>query len=132
MSKFIKRLKKAKFNFDVALVVGDDFVPIEELLEEFNTVFVIADYPPKIKAKNLIFRNKNSSLEPLPAISAFFLEEKLNRKITDYTPVIIKSKPSLVIWNSNHLDREDIKPLLNHGYKRVSKEYEYHFWKYNK
>lgn len=129
MSKFIKRLSKAGLNFDTALVVGEDFVPLDDLLKKFNTVFVIADNSPSIKARNLIYRNFKSSLDALPTISTFFIQEKYNSLISNYLPLLTKSKATLVIWNSDLLDREKIKPLLNYKYKRVSKEYTYHFWK---
>ena len=129
MSKFIKRLSKAGLNFDTALVVGEDFVPLDDLLSTFNTVFVIADNHPSIKARNLVYRNFKSSLDVLPAISVFFIQEKYNLSISSYLPLLTKSKATLVIWNSDKLDREKIKPLLNYKYKRVSKEHEYHFWK---
>ena len=129
MSKFIKRLSKAGLNFDTALVVGEDFVPLDDLLCTFNTVFVIADNHPSIKARNLVYRNFKSSLDALPTISTFFIQEKYNSLISNYLPLLTKSKATLVIWNSDMLDREKIKPLLNYKYKRVSKEYTYHFWK---
>ena len=129
MSKFIKRLSKVGKNIDTALVVGEDFVPLEDLLNNFNTVFVVADDHPNIKARNLVYRNFKSSLDALPAISVFFIQEKYNSSIANYLPLLTKSKATLVIWNSDKLDREKIKPLLNYKYKRVSKEHDYHFWK---
>jgi len=129
MSKFIKRLSKAGMYFDTALIVGEDFVPLQDLLNKFNTVFVVAENKPNLRARNLVYRDFESSLETLPTISVFLIQEKYNSSIANYLPLLVKSKASLVIWNSDKLDREKIKPLLNYKYKRISKQYEYHFWK---
>lgn len=125
-------MKKAQFNFDTALLVSDDFTHLNDLLSVFNSVFVISNTHPGVRAKNLIYRNIKSSLELLPVISVFILQEQYNSLISNYTPILVKSKPAMVIWNSDKLDKEKIKPLLNYGYKRISKEHEYHFWKVNK
>jgi len=132
MSKFIKRLSKVGVHFDTALVVGTAFGHLEDLLSKFNTVFVIADEHPNIRSKNLIYRNFKSDLNVLPGISIFFIDTKYNTIISHYTHVLTKSKPMLVIGDSDHLDRDHIRPLLAHGYKRVSKQYDYHFWKVNR
>jgi len=132
MSKFIKRLSKIQNNFDTALVVGSAFGHLEDLLLVFNTVFVIANTHPDYRAKNLVYRNFKSELNVLPNISVFFIDTEYNSIISHYTHILTKSKPVLVIGNSDYLDREHIRPLLNYGYKRVSKQYDYHFWKVNR
>lgn len=129
MSKFTKRLKKITKELDTALVVGSAFGNLNDLLDEFNTVFVIADEHPNIKARNLVYRHFKSDVNILPGISVFFIDTQYNTIISHYTHVLTKSKPVLVIGDSNHLDREHIRPLLAHGYKRVSKQYDYHYWK---
>lgn len=129
MTKFIKRLKKVTKEFDTALVVGTAFGNLNDLLDHFNTVFVIADSHPDIKAKNLVYRNFKSDINVLPGISVFFIDTEYNTIMSHYTHVLTKSKPMLVIGDSDHLDREHIRPLLAHGYKRISKQYDYHYWK---
>ena len=129
MSKLIKRLIKTGIELDNALVIGEDVVPLEDLISKFKTVFVVSDTKPKIRASNLIYRSFESDLNILPSISVFFIKEEYNSSISKYLPYLTKSKATLVIWNSNNIEKEKLKPLLNYKYKRISKQYEYHFWK---
>jgi hypothetical protein len=53
MNKIQKRLRKLSRNNTHALVLGSAFGILDQILEIYDTVFVVSESPPAIKAKNL-------------------------------------------------------------------------------
>ena len=76
MNKFRKRLTKISKHHESALVVGEGFGNLEEILSIYNTVFVINDSYPTIRAKNLVYRQDTSNLNMLTNVHAVFFRFK--------------------------------------------------------
>ena len=56
MTKFKKRLHKLSRNHAHALVLGSAFGILDQVVEIYNTVFVVSAEQPAFKAKNLVYK----------------------------------------------------------------------------
>ena len=74
MNKFKKRLTKIIGRPQNAVVVGQGFGQLANILETFNTVFIFSWDQPNLRAKNLVFRENFNDLNPLHDISAIFVD----------------------------------------------------------
>lgn len=132
MSKFSKRIKKL---FDVhtsCLVIGQGFDHLEDILEVFETVFVISEKKPEIKHKKLVYRENCDNLSDLYEIQAVFFDlDQLDKLI--YMPVVwTKNRPIVVIEGNDPIERTHSKPLYDHGFRCVELLGFFHIWKKEK
>lgn len=132
MSKFSKRVKKL---FDVhtsCLVIGQGFGFLSEILEIFDTVFVISDKKPEIKHKKLVYRESVDNLTDLYEIQAVFFDlDQLDKLI--YMPVVwTKNRPIVIIEGNDPIQITESKPLYDNGFRCVELLGFFHLWKKQK
>jgi hypothetical protein len=132
MSKFSKRIKKL---FDVhtsCLVIGQGFSHLEDILEVFETVFVVSEKKPEIKHKKLVYRENCDNLSDLYEIQAVFFDlDQLDKLI--YMPVVwTKNRPIVIIEGNDPIERTHSKPLYDHGFRCVELLGFFHIWKKQK
>lgn len=131
MSKVEKRIKKALDTVDNVLVVGHGFGMMETLIPMFQTVFVIDKTFPKVKARNLVYKEDYSDLNNVVGISAIFIGLDDLLEIPNIVPVLHKTKPTLFVEGHMTIEREFSGPLYAAGYRCVDLQPTYHLWKYN-
>lgn len=129
MSKFLKRVKKL---FDVhtnCLVIGNGFGNLSDILEIFETVFVVADRPPEIKHRRLVYRENCDNLSDLYGVQAVFFDlDQLDKLV--YMPVIwTKNRTIVLIEGNDPIERIHSKPLYDHGFRCVELLGFFHMWK---
>jgi len=132
MSKFTKRVKKI---FDIhtsCLVIGQGFGYLEDILEVFETVFVISDKKPEIKHRKLVYRENCDNLSDLYGIQAMFFDlDQLDKLI--YMPVVwTKNQPTVLIEGNDPIERTHSKPLYDYGFRCVELLGFFHIWKKQK
>lgn len=129
MSKFLKRVKKLVDVHTSCLVVGNGFGYLPEILEVFETVFVVADKPPKIKHRRLVYRENFDNLSDLYGIQAVFFDlDQLDKLV--YMPVVwTKNRTVVLIEGNDPIERTDSKPLYDHGFRCVELLGFFHMWK---
>jgi len=129
MEKFQKRLLKTKKNPQNAIVLGEGFGHLEDILEVFKSVFVFAPTAPKIKAKNLIFREHGAGKDFLNDISVVFVDRDKTKKIDDIVIILNKWHSLVVIEGDEVIGRDLSQTLYRTGYGAVEQQGYYHTWK---
>lgn len=129
MAKFEKRLKKISKSVENAIVLGTGLGHLEELLSLYKTVFVIADNPPTIKSKNLVYREDFKELSHLPEISAVFLDLNQVHHLNSVATVMSRYRSVVIIEGNDAIGRDLSKPLYDNGYRCTDLLGLYHVWK---
>jgi hypothetical protein len=129
MNKFQKRIKKLSKNCQTAIVVGSAFGHLEELLEIFNTVFVIATSTPSVKAKNLVYRESFDNFEQLSDINFVFYDLSEVSMLNRSSSVWHRSHPLVIIEGKEVIGRDLSGPLYSSGYNAIYQDKEYHVWR---
>jgi hypothetical protein len=128
MSKFKKRLTKPRNDLQTALVLGQGFGYLIEILELFKTVFVIADSRPIIKSKNLVYRENFNNLEVLSDISIIFVDLYCLDQLNNLISVWNKCSPEIIIEGDDVVKLEAVNVLRSHSYQPVAQEGIFHVW----
>lgn len=129
MSKFTKRVKKSLKSIDTALVLGDAFGCLPEVLDTFNSVFVYNDAHPDIRKKNLIYIQKGCSLDTLPQIDAVFVDSLRVKEIESLVLIMNKFKPVLLIEGNDVIERSLSVELYRNNYRASEQLGTFHSWK---
>ena len=128
MNKFKKRVAKSFSTQFNAVVYGQGFGHLEEILNSFPSVFLINDTVP-FKRKNLIFREKNSDLNSILDVGVLFIDLDKIKDIDFLMPIIIKHKPDIAIEGNECIERNYSKSLWEFNYRPRSKQGFFHVWK---
>lgn len=105
MSKFQKRIaKNAKKSPMQCLVVGNGFDMLDEILEMFDTVFILESTIEK-KTKNLIQRQNAEATFDLLHLTTIFVDlDKINF-IEKLSPLISRNSPDIFIEGDEVIPR---------------------------
>ena len=131
MNKFQNKIAKLSKNYHNVIVAGSAFGSIQDLLEICDTVFVVADKPPSIKAKNLVYRQSFSGSEHLPTIDFLFFDLSTTHLLEQAIPAMGKHRPLVLIEGANVIGRDISGPLYNSHYNAVHQDKHFHVWKSN-
>ena len=129
MSKFIKTLKKSPDSLENAVVVGTGFGYVEEIVDIFKSVFVIADEPPNFRRKNLIYRQNFENMNSIIEISHLFIDRSYISNLSKISNIWARSNPCNLIEGNDVIERNDAQPLWNTQYIPVDTCGIYHLWK---
>lgn len=129
MSKFKKRLTKSTKKFSSAIVLGKGFGYLDEICEEFGTVFIHSVTEPEIRIKNLVKRNSIDSLTGLHPISHIFIDRDYVKCLDYLTNLFLKEHSDVIIEGDEPIDRSRSTNLYRHGYECVEKLGFAHYWK---
>jgi len=128
MNKFQKRISKLSKNLNNAIVVGSAFGNLENLLEMFKTVFVINDSPPKIKARNLVYRSDFGSLISYADITVIFVDLDRLDMLQTLSDIWQRNNSVVVIEGGEAIGREFSKSLYHTRWQCTSLQGTYHVW----
>lgn len=132
MSKFKKRLTKNTKKFSNAVVIGNGFGYLDDVCEEFATVFIHSVTDPEIRIKNLIRRNSIDSITGLTQVSHIFIDRDFVKCIDYLTPMFLREHSDVIIEGDEPIDRSKSTNLYRHGYECVEKLGFAHYWKKTK
>ena len=129
MTKFKKRItKNIRQPIQDCLVIGDSFGFFEDLLDLFDTVFVIYPNKTDFKAKNLIIRQKLESAFGLPRVSAVFIDLEHVNTFDELGPILTGAKPDLFVEGNTVILKDKTKNLYKNGYRAVAQLGWCHQW----
>ena len=129
MNKFQKRLSKNMKNPPIdCLVVGDGFGFFDDLLEMFNTVFLLESTIDR-KCKNLIYRQHAKSTFHLSNITAIIIDLDKLKHLDDLSPLLTAIFPDIFIEGDEVIPRTESKLLYQLGYNAVAKLGWGHQWR---
>lgn len=129
MSKFVKRISKSINVEGNALIIGDGFGFIPDILSLFQSVFVVLNQQEKIKAKNIIYRDTLDNLHLLPCLNVVFLDLKYKNRLDDFENIMTQNKSIFLIEGNEPLEREWTKKFYQLGYRAIDQQGYFHQWK---
>lgn len=132
MTKFSKRIKKINRKARNLLVIGTAFGNLEELLDSFNTVFVVSDSPPIIKTRNLIYRENYDSIHMLTDVDIIMIDFDQSNFIPELTQVWRRTNPAIVVQGPDLISKDIQKILKSDHYNIVDIAKGYYLWKNKK
>jgi hypothetical protein len=128
MNKLQKRLRKLDKNQVNAVVIGNAFGNLENILEIYNTVFVIDENSPAIKAKNLVYRENFHNLNSITEVSAIFFDLSRLDQFEMVKHFWQRNNSKVIIEGDEPIGREFSKPLYDTGWGCTSKQGSFHVW----
>jgi hypothetical protein len=128
MNKFQKRLSKLDKNQVNAVVIGTAFGNLENILEIYNTVFVIDDNFPTVKAKNLVYKENFDNLNAITEVSAIFFDLSRLDQFEMVKDFWQRNNSKVIIEGDEPISREFSKPLYDTGWGCTSKQGLFHIW----
>ena len=131
MSKFAKRLKKlGKKHLDCAIHVGSDFSNLENLIETFNTVFVVSIIPPPIKDRKIIHIQDLDYAASLFGIDMIFVNQGFDHDRLRFFPALLRKTHAVVLLNENYDISVDFREFLfKERYEMIEILMGYQIWK---
>ena len=128
MSKFKKRVEKLSRYTQNALIVGEGFGHIDEILEIFNNVFVVGTSLPDKKSKKLIYKESIDSLAKLTNINTIFFDLQKIHLLYDLKFFWQNNNSVIMIEGNDPIEREFSKPLYDTGWRCTSLQSFFHVW----
>ena len=129
MSKLIKRLRKLVKSPENAVVLGQGFGHLDIMINLFKTIFIFSWDAPKVKAKNLIFRENFDDLSPLSEVSMVFVDLNQLQHLEKILPVCIRYNSLIIVEGNDVIGRDLSKILYTNNYRAVDQHGFYHVWK---
>lgn len=129
MSKFQKRLSKTLSNNSNAIVVGNGFGFLKEILNVFHTVFVINDNRPEIRSKNLVYVTDFKFLPQSIDVSAIIVDRDKVNKIGNLAGIMNRCPCKILIEGEEVIPRDSSQYFYSNGYRAVEQNGNFHSWK---
>lgn len=129
MSKFQKRITKTVKNPPIdALVIGQGFGHMSDILEIFSTVFWYGYKDDSMRVKNLIYRPTVESTYDLRKLTAMFFDIDQVNTLESFVPLLVNPGPDLFIEGNEVIPRSDTKHLYQLGYRAIAQLGSCHQW----
>jgi hypothetical protein len=129
MNKFKKRLTKIIGRPQNAVVVGQGFGQLENVLATFQTVFIFSWEVPDLRAKNLIFRENFNDLNPITDVSAIFIDLDQLQHLETISQIWHKNKCMILIEGYDPIGRNLSTALYRDHFRCTDQQESYHVWK---
>ena len=113
MNKIQKRLRKLSRNNTHALVLGSAFGILDQILEVYNTVFVIDESPPAIKAKNLVYKETFVKLDHLQDMSSIFVDINQLDNLDKIEVIWRNHNSKLFVEGGDRVENDKVKILYD-------------------
>lgn len=130
MNKFKKRLHKLSRNNANALVLGSAFGMLGQVIEIYDTVFVVSEVQPSIKAKNLIYKENFYKLDHIQNIASIFVDLKETNNLDKIQATWIKHNSIVFVEGNDKIDKFMAKPLYDVGWACTSHQGIFHVWEF--
>jgi hypothetical protein len=129
MTKFSKRMKKANRKARNVLVVGTALGNLEDLLEAFNTVFVVNGTLPRIQKRNVVYRENFDNIHLVSDVDLIIIDFLHEKFIPELQQIWRRTQPIIIIEGPELISKECQKLLKSDHYaiREVAKNY--HVWK---
>jgi|SRR6056300_964852 hypothetical protein len=132
MSKFKKRLSKITNDLDNAIIYGTAFNKLEEILDLFNTVFVLSNDPLKVRAKNIVYLPDLHQLNDFTGITMTFVDKDKTNDLSPLIPILVKGNSMILIEGRDIIGRDKSKLLYTYRFQAISQFKTFHVWKQGK
>ena len=129
MNKFYKRITKTADGVDSCLVLNSAANLLEDFSNIFGTVFVYKEHNVVVKRKNIVYQEFFDELINLPKFNLIFTDVDGIKNLRLVERLLIKQKPTLMIYTENYIDKEfsDFLKSCQYVITDISKGYQ--IWK---
>lgn len=128
MNKLQKRLMKIPRVNSSALVLGSAFGQLEQILDIFDSVFVVVSDLPTIKAKNLIYKEDFDRLTSISDIGIILIDLTHIAQLPQIQSVWQKNLAKVCVQGNDRIDKHLAKPLYDTGWYCTSLQGMFHVW----
>jgi hypothetical protein len=132
MSKLVKRIRKNYKNARNLLVIGTGFGFLEELCDNFASVFIISTLTDPIKRRNLIYKEDFTLIDNLPEIDMIFMDRNQDIHVEHLKTLLIKYHPTIFVEGDEIFGRREYKFLQQYNFAVVERYGAYHIWTFQK
>lgn len=128
MNKIQKRLSKLSRNSTNAMVVGNGFGILPNILNIYRSVFITANDDDNIRAKNLIYRENINNLNNITDVGSIFFDLNKLDSLESLQHFWSKNNSVIFIEGNQVIERDHSKPLYNSGWRCTSQQGYFHVW----
>ena len=130
MNKFQKRLHKLSRDYTHALVLGSAFGILDQVIEIYDTVFVVSAVHPTVKAKNLIYKETFVKLDHIQNIASIFIDHSELCNLDKVEVLWKKYNSKIFVEGGVRIDNTIAKPLYDSGWACTSLQGIFHVWEH--
>ena len=128
MDKFEKKIRKLVKNPETALVIGNGFGILSNILSIHNSAFIIDSDNKDVKAKNIIYRENFDNLTAIYDIRVIYFDLNKIHLLESLQTVWTRHKSLVIIEGNEPIGRKFSKPLYNTGWGCTTIEKHFHVW----
>jgi len=121
MSKFTKRVLSSSKNHRNCLVLGSGLGYLNEIVDVFDTVFIVFEKSHDIRKRNIIYRENLSNIDILSDIDFVFVDAEYFDILKQLRPVWLKCRPVFLLEGEDIFGLENYKYLRSESYALVEK-----------
>ena len=130
MTKYQKRLHKLSRNNAHALVLGSAFGILDQVVEIYDTVFVVSADQPPVRAKNLVYKETFVKLDHIQNIASIFIDYTELCNLDKVEALWKKHNSIIFIEGDVRIDNAVAKPLYDSGWACTSLQGIFHVWEH--
>ena len=130
MNKFQKRLHKLSRDHAHALVLGSAFGILDQVVEIYDTVFVISADRPSVKAKNLVYKETFVRLDHVQNIASIFIDHDELCNLDKVEALWKTHNSKIFIEGGTRIDNDIAKSLYDSGWACTSLQGIFHVWEH--
>lgn len=130
MPKFSRRIYKFHKNPRNILVLGTGFGFLEEICDNFSSVFIISTLTETVKKKNLIYKENFDNLEFIPDIDIIVMDKNQSVHLENLRPILNRYHPLIFVESNDIFEKKEYKFLQNCGFGVTEMFKGYHMWKF--
>ena len=128
MAKFAKRIKKLSGYTENALVIGTAFGNLDQLLEIYDSAFVIDNSPSILKSRNLIYKENFDKIASLVQIGGIFIDLNYVDKLESLEECWNRNSSTVFVEGDNYKDARVSSIFYRTGWGCTSNQNTYHVW----
>ena len=129
MSKLQNRLLKHTEHLQNAIVIGNGFDHLPNILEIFKTVFVFSSNVAQVRAKNIVYRTDLTNLHQLTDISVIFVDRDQVKNLENFYGLWNAGKPMVCIEGSEEISAAESAAIRSARYSVCEYRKKYHIWR---
>lgn len=129
MTKFSKRMRKANRKARNVLVIGSAFGNLEELLDTFDTVFVVNNQEARIQKRNIVYRENFDNIHLITDVDLIIIDFDQEKFIPDTIQVWRRANPTIIIQGPDLISKDYQKLLKADHYSIIEVAKGYYVWK---
>lgn len=128
MNKIQKRLSKLSRKSTNAMIIGDGFGLLSNIIEIYRTVFIIFSSNDLFRSKNLLYRENINNLNNISDVGAIFFDKNQLNHLESLQYFWSKNNSIIFIEGNEVIERDYSKPLYNSGWRCTSQQGHFHVW----